>query len=112
MNERGLQAYFPVAPRVRYEVDFESPLFFGQDVRTVVELTRIGTASMTFDFEVWGEDFQGRPPRRAAHGRYVTAHIGSDHRSGAASKPWPQEWITALTGSMPTREVHPPYSPA
>lgn len=27
MDERGLHGYFPAAPRVRYEVDFESPLF-------------------------------------------------------------------------------------
>lgn len=59
MDEVGLHGYFPVAPRVHYEVDFESPLFFGQEVYTVVELTRIGTTSMTFTFEVWGEEFRG-----------------------------------------------------
>ncbi|MEU9448904.1 hotdog domain-containing protein [Streptomyces sp. NPDC048277] len=96
----GLHGYFPVAPRVRYEVDFESPLFFGQDVRTVVEVVRIGTSSMTFAFKVWGEEFQGRPRARAAHGRYVTAHIGRDHASGAVSVPWPQEWVAALTGPV------------
>ncbi len=100
MAERGLPGYFPVAPRVHYEVDFESPLFFGQDVSAVVELVRIGTASMTFAFEVWGERFEGRQRRRAAHGRYVTAHIDRDHRSGAASMPWPREWIAALSGPM------------
>ncbi|MFD1272403.1 acyl-CoA thioesterase [Streptomyces kaempferi] len=96
MDEVGLHGYFPVAPRVHYEVDFESPLFFGQEVYTVVELTRIGTTTMTFTFEVWGEEFRGLPRRRAARGRYVTAHSDRSHRSGAASTPWPEEWITVL----------------
>ena len=32
VRERGLDGYFPVAPRVRFEADFEAPLCFGQDV--------------------------------------------------------------------------------
>ena len=100
MDQRGLHGYFPVAPRVHYEVDFEAPLFFGQEVCTVVELVRLGTASMGFRFEVWGEEFQGRPRGRAAHGSYVTVHIGRDHRSGASSTPWPEEWTTALGGPV------------
>ncbi|MEH0532591.1 hotdog domain-containing protein [Streptomyces stelliscabiei] len=97
----GLHGYFPVAPRVRYEVDFDAPLFFGQDVCTVVEPVRVGTSSMTFAFEVWGEEFRGRPRGRAAHGRYVTVHVGGDHREGAASAPWPAEWVAALTRAGP-----------
>ncbi|WP_393084005.1 acyl-CoA thioesterase [Streptomyces sp. LN704] len=108
MDEVGLHGYFPVAPRVHYEVDFESPLFFGQEVYTVVELTRIGTTSMTFTFEVWGEEFRGLPRRRAARGRYVTAHSDRSHRSGAASTPWPEEWITVLREPARSREARPP----
>jgi acyl-CoA thioester hydrolase len=100
MIERGLPGYFPVAPRVHYEVDFEAPLFFGQEVSAVVELVGIGAASMTFAFEVWGEPFEGRARHRAAHGRYVTAHIDRDHRAGAASAPWPEEWVAALRRPM------------
>lgn len=48
---------------------------------------------MTFDFEVWGQEFRQRPCRRAARGRYVTAHSNRDHLNGAASTPWPEEWI-------------------
>lgn len=98
MDERGLHGYFPTAPRVRYEVDFEAPLFFGQEVRTVVELVRVGTASMTFSFEVWGEEFRGRPGRRAARGSYVTVHIGQGTHGEASALPWPRGWITALGG--------------
>lgn len=110
MDELGLHGYFPVAPRVHYQVDFESPLYFGQHVRTVVELERVGTTSMTFTFEVWGEEFRGRPSRRAAHGRYVTAHIGRGHRDGGGSSPWPQEWIAALAGAARSPAARPPYS--
>ncbi|MBE1594573.1 MULTISPECIES: acyl-CoA thioesterase [Streptomyces] len=106
----GLHGYFPVAPRVRYEVDFDAPLFFGQDVCTVVEPVRVGTSSMTFAFEVWGEEFRGRPRGRAAHGRYVTVHVGGDHREGAASAPWPAEWVAALTRPVRPSDARPAYS--
>jgi acyl-CoA thioester hydrolase len=101
MHERGLDGYFPVAPRVRYEVDFEAPLFFQQDVTAVVELVHLGTSSMRFEFEVWGEAFDGRPRMRAAKGAYVTVHIGTSpataaHRDGASSVPWPESWVAAL----------------
>ncbi|MEU1180142.1 hotdog domain-containing protein [Streptomyces sp. NPDC005820] len=109
MHGLGLHGYFPVAPRVHYEVDFEAPLFFGQDVSTAVELTRIGTSSMTFTFEVWGEEFSGRPRGRAAHGRYVTAHIGRDHRGGAGSTPWPREWVAALSRAGRSPDARPAY---
>ncbi|MFM9587873.1 acyl-CoA thioesterase [Streptomyces scabiei] len=110
MHGLGLHGYFPVAPRVRYEVDFEAQLFFGQDVCAVVEPVRIGTTSMTFAFEVWGEEFRGRPRGRAAHGRYVTVHIGGDHQGGAASAPWPKEWVAALTGPVGSPQDRPAYS--
>lgn len=99
MRERDLPGYFPVAPRARYEVSFEAPLSFGQQVTASVDLARIGTSSMTFDFEVWGESFEGRPRRRAASGRYVTVHIAGAHDDGSArSAPWPPEWVVALHG--------------
>lgn len=101
MHERGLDAYFPVAPRVRFEVDFEAPLFFGQDVTAVVELAHLGTSSMRFDFEVWGEERDGRARTRAARGSYVTVHIGENraataHADAARSAPWPAAWVAAL----------------
>lgn len=101
MRERGLTGYFPVAPRARYEVSFEAPLYFGQQVTTTVDVAAIGRTSMTFDFEVWGESFEGRPRRRAASGRYVTVHIGGAHADGSArSIPWPREWVAALGGDL------------
>ncbi len=104
MRVRGLeQRYFPQAPRVRYEVDFEGPLHFGQALTAVVTVTRIGTASMDFSFEVWGEAFEGRPRRRAAAGRYVTVHVSGDHAGDAPARsaPWPQDWLALLRAEAP-----------
>ena len=94
MRERGLRRYFGSAPRVRHEVDFESRLWFGQEVTATVVLERIGTSSMQFAYEVWGGEFEGLPAARAAHGRYVTVYVPEGADSGC---PWPQEWRDALT---------------
>lgn len=103
MRERGLPGYFSSAPRVRYEADFLAPLFFGQEVTAEVTLVRIGTSSMTWEFEVRGAELDGRPGVVAARGRYVTVHMGSgqvattDADGGRSALPWPPAWIEALT---------------
>ncbi|MGA8978908.1 MAG: acyl-CoA thioesterase [Pedococcus sp.] len=97
-RERGLDGYFPVAPRVRYESDFEAPLFFGQEVTTTVAVTELGTSSMTFTFEVWGEEHDGAPRVRAARGRYVTVHLDRSGPGRPTSAPWPTDWVRRLTG--------------
>jgi acyl-CoA thioester hydrolase len=99
MRERGVGDYFGAAPRVRHEVDFEARLWFGQEITAEVVVERIGTSSMTFTYEVWGEGFDDRPRTRAAVGRYVTVHVpaGADR-----AQPWPENWRAALakrTGS-------------
>ncbi|MBB2915305.1 acyl-CoA thioester hydrolase [Streptosporangium becharense] len=108
MRSRGLWQYFPRAPRVRFEVDFEAPLCFGQQVTAVVELECLGTASMSFRFEIWGEELHGRPRTRAASGRYVTVHVepGRDSAVPVSSTPWPVEWVAALQ-RLPQEEPRP-----
>jgi acyl-CoA thioester hydrolase len=96
MRARGVPGYFGSAPRVRYEVDFEARLYFGQEVTTTVTLDRIGTSSMTFTFEVWGEPLDGQARTRAAAGRFVTVHVPP---GSADAQPWPPEWLAALAGS-------------
>lgn len=99
MRSRGLQkSYFPQTPRVRYEVDYLAPLRPGQELTAVVDLITMGTTSMTFAFEVWGEKFEGRPRRRVAAGRFVTVHVSGDHTADAParSSPWPAAWVRAL----------------
>ena len=97
-RERGMDGYFPVAPRVRYEADFEAPLFFGQEVTTTVSVVELGTSSMTFGFEVWGEEFEQAPRVRAARGRYVTVHLDRSGPGRATSALWPAEWVERLGG--------------
>ncbi|MFJ9245037.1 acyl-CoA thioesterase [Streptomyces sp. NPDC101776] len=94
MRAYGVPGYFPVAPRVRYEVEFEASIRFGEEVETRVELIRLGRSSMTFGFEVWSDSEDGGRHRRAAHGSYVTVHV-PDKETGS-SAPWPTAWRTAL----------------
>jgi len=59
-------------------------------------LERIGTSSMTYRFEVWGEADEKNPRCLAAHGRYVTVHVpksSGDRRSEL----WPQDSRTRLS---------------
>ncbi|QKV97059.1 acyl-CoA thioesterase [Streptomyces sp. NA02950] len=94
MRERGVAGYFGAAPRVRHEVNFVSPLWFGQEVTTDLSVEHIGTSSMTFRFAVWGEETDRQPRRLAASGRYIVVHVlpGGE----PTSAPWPKEWMTAL----------------
>lgn len=95
IRQRGITGYFGTAPRVRYEVDFSSPLWFEQEVTTTLVLEHIGSASMTFRFEVWGEETDQLPRLLAASGRYVTVHVPGHERTSA---PWPTEWLAAFDG--------------
>ncbi|WP_308129788.1 acyl-CoA thioesterase [Kitasatospora aureofaciens] len=88
MRAYGVTGYFGAAPRVRYEADFSAPLWFGQEVTTVLAVERIGTSSVTFRFEVWGDG------QLAASGRYVAVHVPAGLR---ASAPWPEAWVSAWT---------------
>lgn len=96
MRRKGLTEYFGAAPRVRYEVDFSAPLWFGQEVTAILVLERIGDSSMTFRFEVWGEAHEGRERELAASGRYITVHVPRAAPGTRGSAPWPAEWVKAL----------------
>ncbi|WP_328826269.1 acyl-CoA thioesterase [Streptomyces sp. NBC_00252] len=96
MRAYDIPGYFPVAPRVRYEVEFEASVRFGEEVETRVELIRLGRSSMTFGFEVWRTAADGGPNCRAARGSYVTVHVPDKEKGGSA--PWPAAWRAALGG--------------
>jgi acyl-CoA thioester hydrolase len=95
MRELGIDGYFGWVPRVHYEVDFEERLWFQQDVTVTIAVEKVGTSSLTLGFEVWAEEFKGKPRRRAATGRYVVVYLPDGATRG---KPWPQAWVAALTG--------------
>ena len=101
LRECGLVGYFPVAPRVRYEVDFHAPLYFGQEVTTDLDIAHLGSSSMRFEFSIWGEAFEGRERQLAAQGAYVTVHIDRT-ASGAVAAPWPSRWHEELQGQVKT----------
>jgi acyl-CoA thioester hydrolase len=98
VRELGLDGYFPVTPRVRFEADFESPLHFEDVVETTLRVARVGESSLEYDFEVWAGEAEGSA-RRAARGRYVVVHVelGADGRA-AGSTPWPSPWAVLLRG--------------
>jgi acyl-CoA thioester hydrolase len=96
MRQHGLDSYFGQAPRVHHEVDFESPLRFGQEITATVVLERLGRSSMSFRFEVWREADGHGPRVRAARGRYVTVHVPAGGTTTSA--PWPAAWLAAFDG--------------
>jgi acyl-CoA thioester hydrolase len=99
-RELGIEDYFSTVPRVHWEVDYESPLLFSQEVEVEIEVAHLGNASMTLNFEVWGGPFKGRPRIRAARGHYVVVHISGSFASGeAGSSRWPADWARALGGA-------------
>lgn len=89
----GLIGYFPAVPRVRQEADFRAPLWFGQEVSTRLWVEKVGTSSLTYAFEVWGEAFEARERVCAAAGRVVVVHAPV---RAQGSSPWPAPWRSAL----------------
>ncbi len=94
VSAAGIAEYYAAAaPRVRHEIDFTGPLDFGQDATATVVVERLGRASITLSFDVWGEPFAGRPRRPAASGRVVAAHVPP---GATRAEPWPDAVRAAL----------------
>ncbi|SDZ17023.1 acyl-CoA thioester hydrolase [Tessaracoccus flavus] len=91
-----LESYFNGAPRVHQTVDYENKLYFGQNTTTKVGLTKVGNSSLSFWFELWGEEQGDRPRRRAASGRFVTVHVAQGTETAI---PWPDDLRQALLGT-------------
>jgi len=88
------EEYMVGAPRVRQEIDFTGKLYFGQTVTASIVVERVGRASITYSFDVWGEAFKDVPRRKAASGRLVVAHVpAGSYQAG----PWPDAVRAALT---------------
>lgn len=91
-----LREYFSEAPRVHQSVDYENKLYFGQLTTTRVGVSKVGNASLSFWFELWGEEHDGRPRRRSAAGRFVTVHVPPGTE---AAIPWSADFRSLLLGS-------------
>ncbi|WSP95404.1 acyl-CoA thioesterase [Streptomyces sp. NBC_01233] len=83
LHRLGLSHLFGSTPRVHFEADYRARLWFGDAVRTELQVTKVGSASLHYAFTVRGE--QGV---EAATGRMVIAHSAS-HATG--STPWPAD---------------------
>lgn len=80
---------FGQIPRVKVQMEYKRRIFFGEEVKTRLEVTRAGTSSLelAFSAHVAGE--------LAAVGTYVIVHSPI---IGEGSKPWPEEWKKAFLG--------------
>lgn len=87
LREHGLQWLFGRAPRVRHEVNYRQRLWFGEPVRVVLRTTRLGRSSLTFEFEIHGEN------GIAADGLMTVVHAAPDAPKAAA---WPRDVVDAF----------------
>ena len=60
-------------PRVNVSADFKRPLQLGDRIEVLLGISRIGAASVTWDFEVIGGDGE-----LAASGSMTTVRVGAD----------------------------------
>lgn len=78
----GRPELFGVIPRVHYEVDYLSRLWFGQLVTIEIAVAVVGRSSVTYEFTVASDDSP------AATGRAVVVHTGG---SDGRSQPWDED---------------------
>ncbi|MEI7454354.1 MAG: acyl-CoA thioesterase [Actinobacteria bacterium] len=74
---------FGQIPRVKVQMEYRRRIFFGEVVRTQLNVIRVGNSSMELDFKAFVGD------EIAAEGNYIIVH-SPDKETG--SKPWPAEW--------------------
>jgi len=98
MRELGLVEYFPLAPRVQQVINFRDKLWFGQQVTATVWVERVGNASLTLGFDVFGHPCERSAGGAAADGTLTTVHVPAD---GTASAPWPAPIRAVLAGARP-----------
>ena len=77
-------------PRVHIDIDYKDRLYFGQEIVVQVTVTKVGTSSCTYDFQVRTD--QGVI---AVSGTLVVVHASS---TSEGSAPWPADIRAALLG--------------
>lgn len=93
LERLGLLNLYGRIPRVRYEVDFESRLWFRDRVDITLYVTDVGRSSLTYKFTVT------RQEEVAALGRLVCAH---SNPQDSGSTPWPDEVRAKLISEQST----------
>lgn len=89
---RGLSDYFGVIPRVRYEVEYSTRLWFRDEVTVGLEVTRLGRSSIDYSFTVQRGD------EAAARGRMTAVLVDRDT---GRSVPWPDDVRRLLAPAGP-----------
>jgi len=80
---------FGQIPRVKVEMEYKQRIFFGDEIKTRLEVVRVGNSSLEMSFTAHVAD------ELAAAGSYIIVHSPV---IGGGSKPWPDEWRSALLG--------------
>jgi acyl-CoA thioester hydrolase len=84
----GIDGIFGVVPRVRYEVDYMRPMWFGDEATVRLWVERVGARSLALRFEV-----VGGAGFLVARGQQVVAHVS---KAGGAAAEWPAVWRQKL----------------
>jgi 2-aminobenzoate-CoA ligase len=93
LRRLGLSHLFGSTPRVHFEADYRSRLWFGEAVRTELRVTKVGASSLHYAFTVLGKE-----ETQAATGRMVIAHSAS---RATGTTPWPADVREVLTQAGP-----------
>lgn len=96
MRELDLPQYFPHAPRVQHVVNYTGMLWFGQRADIHLCVSRVGTTSLTLEFEVIAEAIADTPGGAVANGSVTTVWFPAGAKS---AQPWPEEMREQLEGT-------------
>jgi acyl-CoA thioesterase FadM len=80
---------FGQIPRVKVQMEYKRRIFFGEEIKTRLEVARVGNSSLELAFTAHVGD------ELAAHGSYILVHSPI---VGEGSKPWPEAWKKAFLG--------------
>ncbi len=75
-------------PRVHIDIDYKDRLYYGQEIAVQVAVTKVGTSSCTYDFQV-----RTAADVVAVSGTLIVVHASS---TSEGSAPWPQEIREAM----------------
>jgi acyl-CoA thioester hydrolase len=92
LQRRGVTDLFGRIPRVHYEVDYRSRLWFGQEVQVELTVAQVGEKSVRYEFVVRSGEVV------AATGNLVIVLAAPDAPTAA---PWPDAVREALTRGGP-----------
>ena len=79
---------FGSVPRVHYEVDYKSPVYFRDEIELALVVDKVGGSSVRYTFKVLRLPVPAEPGRVVAQGALVAVIIDADSGSPRA---WPED---------------------